>query len=313
MATKPSETDGDSVSAQLTNTLRSGQWAFVKLFSGAVMISFSGVWVNVSDVTPTVSAFYRVFLGSLFLVAAAGVRREIRWLGTRHAAMGFLCGLFFALDLVCYHYSIHLVGPGLGTILPNLQVFILAILGSLFLNEKLHFRTIASMPAAFGGLWLVVGSDWTAIGSHHRAGITLGLTAAIFYSLFIIFLRQLQIKQRGLSIFYVLMLVSFATSLLIAPVIPITGDSFAIPNVKTAAALLALGLFSQFIGWILITNALPSLRTSLSGLILLLQPALAFVWDVLFFQRPTGLVNWIGVFIVLCAIYFAATGQPEDN
>jgi drug/metabolite transporter (DMT)-like permease len=169
------------------------------------------------------------------------------------------------------------------------------------------------MPVAFGGLWLVVGPDWNTMGSHYREGILLGLTAAIFYSLFIIFLRQLQIKQRGLSIFYVLMLVSLATSVLIAPVIAISGDSLAIPNGKTMTALLALGLFSQFIGWILITNALPSLRTSLSGLILLLQPALAFVWDVLFFQRATGLVNWLGVLIVLCAIYFAAARQPEGN
>jgi drug/metabolite transporter (DMT)-like permease len=300
------------MSAQSIHASRSGRRAFLKLFIGAVIISFSGVWVKVSDVTPTASAFYRVFLGTLFLVAAAGIRREIRWLGTRHAALGFICGLFFALDLVCYHYSVHLVGPGLGTILPNLQVFILAILGALFLNEKLHRRTIVSMPAAFGGLWLVVGPDWTAMGSHYPAGIALGLTAAIFYSLFLICLRQLQSQQRGLSIFYVLMLVSLTTTVLIAPGISITGDTFAIPNLRTLAALLALGLFSQCIGWILITNALPNLRTSLSGLILLLQPALAFVWDVLFFQRATGLVNWIGVLIVLCAIYFAAAKQSED-
>lgn len=277
------------------------------------MISFSGVWVKVSDVTPMASAFYRVFLGSLFLLAAAGIHREIRWLGTRYAALGFLCGLFLALDLVCYHYSIHLVGPGLGTILPNLQVFILAILGTLFLKEKLHLRTIVSMPAAFGGLWLVVGPDWTNMGSHYQAGIAFGLTAAIFYSLFLISLRQLQTQQRGLSIFFVLVLVSLTTAVLIAPGIPITGDSFAIPNLRTLAALFALGLFSQCIGWILITNALPNLRTSLSGLILLLQPALAFVWDVLFFQRATSVVNWTGVLIVLCAIYFATARRSAND
>ena len=62
-------------------------------------------------------------------------------------------------------------------------------------------------------------------------------------------------------------------------------------------------MFSQSVGWILISNALPQIRASLSGLILLMQPALAFVWDVLFFQRPTSLVNWMGVLIALAAIY----------
>jgi drug/metabolite transporter (DMT)-like permease len=40
---------------------------------------------------------------------------------------------------------------------------------------------------------------------------------------------------------------------------------------------------------------------------------LAFVWDVLFFGRPTGLVNWFGVVIVLFAIYFAMTRQSVHD
>jgi drug/metabolite transporter (DMT)-like permease len=41
----------------------------------------------------------------------------------------------------------------------------------------------------------------------------------------------------------------------------------------------------------------------LIGLILLLQPSLSFVWDVIIFQRETSMVNWLGVFMVLAAIY----------
>ena len=67
---------------------------------------------------------------------------------------------------------------------------------------------------------------------------------------------------------------------------------------------MALGLLSQAIGWILISSALPHIRAALSGLILLLQPALAFVWDVLIFKRHTTPLNWIGVAVVLVAIYF---------
>jgi drug/metabolite transporter (DMT)-like permease len=75
---------------------------------------------------------------------------------------------------------------------------------------------------------------------------------------------------------------------------------------------MALGLFSQTIGWMLIANALPAILASVSGFILLLQPALAFVWDVLIFQRPTSLTNWAGVFIVLFAIYFGSV-KPSQS
>jgi drug/metabolite transporter (DMT)-like permease len=43
------------------------------------------------------------------------------------------------------------------------------------------------------------------------------------------------------------------------------------------------------------------------------QPALAFVWDVLFFQRPTTLVNWLGVMVALAAIYLGMAGQSRSD
>jgi drug/metabolite transporter (DMT)-like permease len=100
------------------------------------MISFSGVWVKVAHVTPNVSAFYRVFLGSIILLGAALYRRELKWLGARQLMLSLLCGFLFALDLWFYHYSIEYIGPGLGAILPNFEVFILAGIGILFFQRS---------------------------------------------------------------------------------------------------------------------------------------------------------------------------------
>ena len=131
----------------------------------------------------------------------------------------------------------------------------------------------------------------------------------MLYATFILTLRRLQAEQAGISFFYVLMVVTFTSAIFLSVEVIHNNDSFRIPDLQSFFALAALGLFSQSIGWILISNALPQIRASLSGLILLLQPALAFVWDVLFFQRPTTLVNWIGVLIALAAIYLGMAGQ----
>ncbi|MEE4166461.1 MAG: EamA family transporter, partial [Desulfocapsaceae bacterium] len=50
-------------------------------------------------------------------------------------------------------------------------------------------------------------------------------------------------------------------------------------------------------------NSLPRVKASIAGLLLLLQPALSFVWDVLIFNRYTTLLNWTGVVLGLAAIY----------
>jgi len=282
------------------------------LVAGAVIISFSGVWVKVSHVTPAVSAFYRVFFGGVILLAIALVRGEIKWRGGQNALFILLCSLFFSLDLLFYHYSIHLIGPGLGTILPNFQVFILTAVGGIILKEKLRLSFLAAIPLAVTGLFLIVGVQWHSLSESYRMGVVFGLAAALCYSAFLLFLRKLQSDHIGESRFYVLMIVSLVTAIFLAAEVCRTGARFQIPDMQSLAALLALGGLSQVVGWLLIANALPGIRASLSGLILLLQPALAFVWDVLLFQRPTTAMNWLGVGLALAAIYLGTVDTSKQ-
>jgi drug/metabolite transporter (DMT)-like permease len=291
--------------ATASHTIKSRLPIF-SLLTGALMISFSGVWVEICHVPPTVSAFYRVFFGGLILLPAVLWHREAHWYGPRHSFLILLCGLFFALDLVFYHHSIQYIGPGLGTLIPNFQVFILTGVGIVFLGERLRWIFFLSVPLAIAGLMMIVGVDWHALDPQYRKGIYFGLGAACCYAGFLLSLRRLQSAMDANAFFYVLMMVSFTTAGFLGLEVIRLQQSFRIPDLQSALALVALGLFSQAVGWIIITNALPRVRASLSGLILLLQPALAFVWDVLFFQRPTDTRNWLGLAIVLLAIYLGA-------
>ncbi len=277
------------------------------------MISFSGVWVKISDVTPISSAFYRVLFGGIILFVLAVNNKELRWYGVRHIALLFFCAFMFALDLFFYHSTIELIGPGLGTILPNFQVIILTCISIFFFKEKLHKAFIFSIPLAFAGLIMIVGVNWDALPEKYQIGIAMGISTALLYASFLLSLRKLQAGMKNPSFFYVLMLVSLVTALFLSLEMIRTGNTFKIPSTKSFLALGALGLFSQVIGWILITNALPHVRTSYSGLILLIQPALAFVWDVMFFERPTTLINWLGVLLALVAIYIATIGKSEEK
>ncbi|MGD9054323.1 MAG: DMT family transporter, partial [Desulfobacterales bacterium] len=188
------------------------RYTLLSLTVGAVLISFSGVWVKVAHVAPNVSAFYRVFIGGFALVVAALYRRELRWPGIRHFLLSLLCGLLLALDLWLYHYSIQYIGPGLGTILPNFQVFILAAAGILVFREPVRLIYLISLPLAFVGLFMIVGLNWSQLEPTYRIGVIYGLAAAVCYAGFLLLLRQLQADQMGTSFFYVLMMVSLTTA-----------------------------------------------------------------------------------------------------
>ena len=280
------------------------------MIAGAAMISFSSVWVKLAHVSPTMAGFYRVFFGAVFLSVATAWKREFKWIGWKPILLAFVCGFFLALDLMFWHRAIHLIGPGLATLLGNLDVFFLAAIGFIFMGEKVGVRFILAILMAIIGLMLIFALQWDQLGPAYKKGIFLGLVTAIVYTGFLLTLRKLQSDQSEGSVFYAITLVSWTTVAYLGVKAYLVGDSFSIPDGQSWVSLLALALLSQVLGWIMITNALPRVRTTLIGLILLLQPSLSFIWDVVFFERQTSPANWLGVFMVLAAIYLGMARKP---
>ena len=287
--------------------------AILHVLVGAAMISFSAVWVRMSDVPPATSGLYRVFFGFLILFVATFMKKEMRIISSKETLLIIVCGLFFAADLFFWHKSIFFIGPGLATVISNFQVFILAAVGIVFLGEQIRPRFLFSIPIALFGLFLVVGINWSDLSANYKTGIYLGLATAFCYAGFLLSLQKIQRQERQSSIFFTLMLISFVSTIFLALKMVIYGDPFTIPDAHNLYTLLSLGLFSQVLGWILIAGSMPKIRTSLTGFILLLQPTLSFIWDVLFFSRPTDLVNWLGIAITLSAIYMGITGKSKTS
>ncbi len=283
-----------------------------QVVSGAFLISFSGIFVKLADVSPTASGFYRVFFGSIFLLCATVWFKDYKKLTSAELFLIIFCGFVFAIDLFFWHVSIMYIGPGLATLLGNFQVFLLAATGIFFFGERVRPRFVAAIPLAIIGLLMIVGVNWNNLENEYKTGVYLGLLTAICYTAFLLSLRKIQSDERH-SQYFSLMIVSLSCAVFLGMKMLLTGDSFAIPNVQSLSALLGLGLFSQTIGWVLIANAMPNIRASFTGLILLLQPSLAFIWDVLLFKRPTDIFNWIGVVVTLAAIYMGLTGKARRS
>lgn len=287
------------------------QSAVLMVLIGSIMISFSSVFVKLAKVGPIASGFYRVFFGSLILLPLGIFYRRSLIIGWRNFFLVVTAGFVFALDLTVWHKSIHGVGPGLATVLANLQVFVLAIIGVLFFKEHVPGRTYIAMLIAILGLGLLVGPAWHKVSGGWRWGIVFGLVTALVYANYIILLRKLQTAKSNNTQLFNMALVSAVTGVFMAIEITLTGESFVISESGTFWSLVAYGFFGQCVGWYLISKGLPLLDISVSGMILLLQPSLAFIWDILFFSRPTTIVDLIGASTVLAAIYIGVTAKKR--
>ncbi|HEU4670036.1 MAG TPA: DMT family transporter [Dyella sp.] len=273
---------------------------------GAALLSCTSIFVVLAQVAPGASAFYRMLFGGLALfgwVAASGRWNPVRG---RDVVLALLPAIGLAADLILWHRSILWVGPGVATLLTNFQVFLLAVVGVVAYRERLAPAFWPGMALALAGLWLLVGAHWSLFDGRHRLGVWFGLASCLAYTVYLLSFRRALAGHTRLPPAQFLGLMSLLCAGVLASWCVADGESLALTTARAWLSLLALGLLGQVVAWLLIGRAMPRLPASLVGLLLLLQPALAFVVDVMLFGRPTGAMDWFGLLLALAGILLGA-------
>ena len=284
-----------------------------KILIAAMIISTSSVWVKVAQVAPSVSGFYRMFIGGILLFLICGVQRLSIWRSWKYFLWLFISAVFFALDLYFWHRSIFYIGPGLATVLGNFQVFFMALAGYLFFKEKIGMAFIIGLAVTISGLFLLVGLNWSGLSDQYQTGVVYGLLTAVSYTGFMLSLRHVQSSKKSLTAFANLGVISIICALILFVQLSFEGLNIVIPSTQSLLSLLILGIVCQVLGWVLITQSMPHLPASIVGVVLLLQPALSMLWDVLFFDRPMGMLDSIGLGMVLLGVYLATLKKEKNH
>ena len=195
----------------------------------------------------------------------------------------------------------------MGTILGNTQVFYLALMGLLFFHERLDWRYLVAVVLAFVGITLLVtmGGTVEVSGPDYWFGVGCGLATGLFYASYLLVLRRLQtLTQSGAVL--ILAIISTITASILG-LVSLAEGSIRLPTTSEWWPILGLGLVPQVLGWLLISRNIPRVDVSRSGLILLLQPALATVFGAIFFAEYLSIQQMIGAALTLLAVYLGST------
>ncbi len=278
----------------------------VRLFAGAVMISFSPVLVRLVTVSPTTSGFYRLILGGIALgLYLLLTGRKLSFSKTAWIAL-IGSAIFFALDLWFWHRSIMFVGPGLATLLANFQVFFMTAAGVLLLRQRPGGIQLVAIPLAMVGLAMIVGLDWQGLQHDYRIGVIFGLLTAVCYAGYLLTMRQARTDSRHAVPSREIAVLSLIAASILGVVAIAEGESLAIPSLNDAIWLACYGILIHAVGLMFIASSLAKVTTTEVGLALLLQPSLSFTWDILFFDRPLTMMEGAGAAVALTAIYLGS-------
>ena len=307
---------------------------------GAVATSSNPVFVRLSDVPETASAFHRMAWAlpafALWgLAAGLGVRRTgpgkgdappvvaesgrsrrlFRSTGIpterRDLLLLVLCGVFFAGDLAALHAAVNLTTAANAILFLNAQPIYVSIGAWLLFGERVGVRFAGAVALAMVGVVLLT---WTSVGlgAGHALGDVLGVVAGVCYAGYILAASRLRTDYSSLAI-------NVATCLVGAPLLLAaalaTGQSIAPPTAGDWLLMIGLGVLAHACGQGLIVWGLAHLPAAFASVSLLVAPVSAALLAWLLLAEPLGPVQVAGMALVLVGVQLAwrAHGAPGSR
>lgn len=266
-------------------------------------IVMAGLLIRFSVIGPIASGAYRLLLAIPFLLllakflpapaqAHAKLNKEI-------ISAALLAGLFFALDLAAYNTAILYTSLAEATLLTNLAPFIIAPISIIFFNEKIKRGFIFPVAVAVFGLWLLMYN--ASFKHNHLFGDCLSLLSALFYALFLIFIKK---AASNYSVNRVLIMVGLGGGIILL-ILAIGFQEVLFPTSCSGwLILITIAITGQVTGQTLLTYGIKFLPLSLSSLLLLLSPLIAAIYAYIIFAEQLDKWQALGIIIVLIAIYW---------
>jgi drug/metabolite transporter (DMT)-like permease len=268
----------------------------VWLMAGSAVDSTSGVLTRLTDADGFTTASARGFLAFVVLFALLAMRergrvwpaiRGLGWWGLLFAAMNsggmVLNVLSLKLTAVANFFMIFATAP-----------FVAALLGWIFLKEKLDLPTFLAALAGFAGIAITVSGGLTGV----NLGDVLALVVVLSYAVNVLIVR----KAPKIDVLPLICVTVLASGFIALPLAHFGGL-----QPKDWGALVALGFLQLGLGNILIFTAVSKITAAQAGLLGIMGAVFAPMWVLVALGEVPPTRTLIGGAVILTAavLHFA--------
>jgi drug/metabolite transporter (DMT)-like permease len=276
------------------------------LLLGALGIAFAPIFVRLSQVGPSATAFWRLVLA--LPVVFIWMQIEGRGSSTvrRPSSLSdrlrlVVAGLCFAGDLGMWHWSIKFTTVANATLLANFAPIFVVLGGWLFFRHRVSTSFILGMLVALAGTALLVGQSFN-LSQQHLLGDGFGLVTAVFYGGYILAVKEL---RKEFSTATIMTWTGVVSSLVLLPVSMLSHERLIPLQAAGWLVLLSLALVSHVGGQSLIAFALAKLPAAFSSVTLLVQPVAAAIFAWLLLGEVLDVWQVVGGALALTGITIA--------
>ena len=279
------------------------------LFLGLLATSFPAILVRLADAPAITISFYRNIIAAGLIFPLIFLHRA-RISDFRHMALPVLMtSCFLAMHFWTWNASLKMTTVASSLVIVATQPIWSAILGRVFLKEKVSKRGWLSIFVALSGIAVIAMTDIGAsVGS--LTGDLLALAAAIFASLYLVMGRSVRDK---IPILYWLFTVYFCASLIL--LIPLAGSKAPMGGFssKTWLMFFLMGLIPSAVGHSLLNYSVRFIEAYKTQLGLLLEPLVSSLLAFAIFMEKPPAAFFPGAALALAGVILGVSERGQDK
>ncbi|MCP3679298.1 MAG: DMT family transporter [Gammaproteobacteria bacterium] len=295
--------------------------AMLCLILAVACMAASGVFVRFSHVGPAASGAWRIIIALPILMALNQHNRrdkehkKISW-GSKDFWLLQIAGACLGLDITVWNISFFYTTLAEANLLVNLVPFIAIPMACLLFKERISGKFILGLAIAMVGIVLLMFShsdhshDAYLTPSRHIFGNLLAISAAVFYSFFIVTTKFSRGRYKAIE---VIIAISPACIFVLLSAAMIRGEVILPHSLYGVLLLIGLAVTAQIFGQTLVAYSVGYLSVALTSILMLLQPIISAIYAYFIFHEKLSLPQLLYIATVLVGIHWARTGLTKEK
>jgi drug/metabolite transporter (DMT)-like permease len=248
------------------------------------------------------SATLVVWVLVLALGLGPGVELPARGAALRVLALG---AVVLPAEVTLYFASLHHIGAGLAEVLLFLYPMWVVVITAVVLRQRVTRLVVGCSAAAVAGAALTVG----AVSGVDLVGVLLALGASIGFACYVVLSGRL---VHGVGSLLTTALVTTGAAVTFTVAALATG-SRGPSDVPGWAATLGLSLIGTVVSFLLLTLGLARMPSTDASVISTVEPAVAVLLGVVLLGEPIGVLQVVGVMVVLGSVGVLVRQEASDE
>lgn len=281
---------------------------------GASIVNLSPIFVRLSEVGPTTTAFYRFFFAlpllwgwMVFDGATNSLSRVPR--GFKEFSLLIAAGIFLALDITFWYMAMLHTTIVNAVLLNNFCTVLVAIGAWYFFKDPMSWKLILAIFLAMLGSGLLVGTK-IELGLETLRGDIYGLISAVFFAGFLLIVKHL---RSHFSTPTIMMWGGFSSLYVLAFVAYFMGETLIPQTTHGWMILIVLGVAVHVCGQGLMNYAMAHIPVTFSSITTFIGPVIAALLGFFYFKEELSLPQFAGMVIILAGIVLSRHAQQKPK